>query len=73
MSPDEDVFLPSRKVRERYGNVSDMWLHRRLRDDASFPRPTYISTRRFWRLGDLVEWERALASRPRKPAVEVAA
>jgi hypothetical protein len=73
MSPTEDQLLSTASVRRRYDDVSHMWVERRLNDDPSFPRPLYIAKRRFWRLGDLVEWERGLASRPRKPGVEVAA
>lgn len=57
-----DLYLRIADVRARYGNVSHMWVERRLHDDPSFPRPQYISKRRFWRLGDLVAWERANAS-----------
>lgn len=44
-------------VRDLCGGVSDMWLHRRLSNPASeFPRPFYISKRRFWRERDVVQW-----------------
>jgi predicted DNA-binding transcriptional regulator AlpA len=57
----QDVFLTSRQVRARYGNVSDMWLYRREHDNKSnFPKPIRISGRRFWRLSDVVEWESSL-------------
>ena len=59
-----DTLLRAGDVRARYGNVSHMWLVRRLADDPDFPRPVYIAKRRFWRLGELVTWERVLASRP---------
>lgn len=37
------------KVRERYGNISEMTLWRWLADpDLNFPRPVYIRKRRFW-------------------------
>lgn len=40
-----------------------MWLWRRLHDeDSGFPDPIRITGRRFWRLRDLVGWERRLAS-----------
>ncbi len=63
MSATDDTLLPTLQVRARYGGCSDMWIWRRLKDDPDFPRPIYISKRRFWRLGDLVAWERALACR----------
>ena len=58
---DGDRFLPTGQVRARYG-VSDMSLWRWLRDETlNFPRPIRISKRKYWRLSDLVEWERARA------------
>jgi predicted DNA-binding transcriptional regulator AlpA len=53
-------FLTAPQVQERYG-VSDMWLHRRLHD-SDFPPPAMvIGRRRFWKLTELVAWERACA------------
>jgi predicted DNA-binding transcriptional regulator AlpA len=43
-------------VRDLCGGVSDMWLWRRLDTDPSFPRPVYISKRRFWREASIVDW-----------------
>jgi predicted DNA-binding transcriptional regulator AlpA len=43
------------------GNASDMWLWRRLRDDSKFPRPIEIRRRRYWKLSELIMWERACA------------
>src|SRR5262245_26005409 len=57
--PADDKFLSAAQVRARYGGVSDMWLSRRLRDDSGFPSPMVIEGRRFWKLSDLVAWERA--------------
>jgi predicted DNA-binding transcriptional regulator AlpA len=48
--------ITARDVRELCGGVSDMWLWRRLHDDPSFPRPTYIARRRFWREADVINW-----------------
>jgi hypothetical protein len=54
-----DVFLSAAQVRRRYGGVSDMTLHRWLRNlDLGFCRPIMISKRRYWRLSDLEEFER---------------
>ena len=58
----DDNLIPAAQVRARYGNVSHMWIERRLKDDSTFPRPTYIARRRYWRLADLVAWERAKAA-----------
>lgn len=59
MTPtDKDVFLPAGRVRARY-NVSDMSLYRWLRDETlNFPKPIYINRYRYWRLADLLAWER---------------
>jgi len=54
------TYLTAAQVRQRYGGVSDMALWRWLRDEKlGFPRPLRIQSRRFWRLTDLVAWERA--------------
>ena len=60
---EDERYLSARQVRERFGNCSDMWLWRRLRDGSGFPQPLEISGRRFWRLADLVNWERSCAAR----------
>lgn len=57
------VLVPTGQVRQRYGGRSHMWIERRLADpESGFPRPVYIGKRRYWRLADLVAWERDLAS-----------
>jgi hypothetical protein len=63
MPQETQQFLSSRQTRARYGDVSDMWLHRRLNDASGFPSPIYICGRRFWRLSDLIDWENKIASR----------
>ena len=62
----DTAYLTSRQTRDRYGNVSLMWLHRRLNDDSGFPRPVYMGRRRFWRASDLIALERAQAAKPSK-------
>jgi hypothetical protein len=71
----EDCFLTAVQVRQRYGNASDMWLWRRLRDDSEFPRPIQIRKRRYWKLSDLIMWERACAETAGKvrPKSEISA
>jgi hypothetical protein len=59
-----DCFLTARQTRARYGGASDMWLHRRLHDDSGFPQPVFICGRRFWKLADLVAWERQAVEQP---------
>jgi predicted DNA-binding transcriptional regulator AlpA len=54
-----DHFLPARKVWERYG-ITSMTLWRWAHDDKlNFPAPVYIRRFRYWRLGDLIAWERS--------------
>jgi predicted DNA-binding transcriptional regulator AlpA len=56
-----ETFLNSVQVRNRYG-VGRNWIERRTAD-SNFPRPTYFGPRRFWKIGQLIEWERAQASK----------
>jgi hypothetical protein len=61
---DPDDFLNSAQVKQRYGGVSEMWLHRRLHDDSGFPpADLVVNGRRFWRRRKLVAWERRRAAR----------
>ncbi len=41
------VLIPAREVRRRCGNVSDMTLHRWLKQ-TDFPRPKVINGQRYW-------------------------
>jgi hypothetical protein len=53
--------IPSRKVLERYlicDRTLDRWT---ANSTLGFPRPILINKRRFWRVTDLVAWERARA------------
>jgi predicted DNA-binding transcriptional regulator AlpA len=53
-----EQFLPARQVWERYG-VSSMTLWRWLKDaDLNFPQPMHLGRHRYWRLSDLVAWEK---------------
>ena len=61
MQSNDDVLMRTAEVKKRYGGVSSMWIERRIANDPSFPKPLYIARRRFWRLGDLVAWERMKA------------
>jgi predicted DNA-binding transcriptional regulator AlpA len=56
-------FLNSKGLRQRYGGVSQMWIHRRLLNDPRFPRPSLIGKRRYWKISDLTNYERALATK----------
>ena len=68
---DEDVFLDARDaVKRRYGGRSDMALWRWSQDPSlGFPAPIYIQQFRYWKLSDLLAWER---SRPTTNPTEAA-
>lgn len=39
------------------GGISDMTLHRWLHDEGlNFPRPIYITRRRYWKIADVLAW-----------------
>ncbi len=62
--PEQATFVKMADLRVRYGGVSHMWVERRLKSDATFPRPALlVGKRRFWRLNDLEAWERSAAAR----------
>jgi hypothetical protein len=63
MSERNQKFIAARQVRQRYGNVSHMWIERRLETDPTFPKPIYIAKRRFWDLEALERWERDKATK----------
>ena len=53
--------LPASHVWRRY-NVCDRTIDRWLANEKlSFPKPIVIQRRRYWKIGDLVAWERARA------------
>jgi hypothetical protein len=62
VAPEDDRYLTARQVRRRYGDASDMWLWRRLKDNSGF-KPIEISGRRFWKLSALFAWERSQLGR----------
>jgi predicted DNA-binding transcriptional regulator AlpA len=59
---DLETYLGAKQVRRRYGGCSEMWIVRRLKDQSGFPRPVEIATRRYWKLSELVAWERRMAA-----------
>jgi predicted DNA-binding transcriptional regulator AlpA len=70
---DPGNLLHSAGVRTRYGGVSDMSLWRWLNDkELNFPKPLVINKRRYWRIVDLVAWERAQADKSATPRGAVA-
>lgn len=49
--------IPARIVCDICGGVSDMTLHRWLKDpEKAFPRPIYIGKRRYWREAEIIVW-----------------
>lgn len=71
MDESKGFLISATQVRERFGGVSDMWLHRRLHDQSGFPKPVYIGRLRFWRLNELRAWEEGLPrEKPSTPALE---
>jgi len=72
---DDDTLMGTAAVRESFGDVSTMWVVRRMKDDPDFPAPMYIKTRRYWRKGKIAEYKRlkAAGGAARSPARGVAA
>jgi hypothetical protein len=58
VNPDKK-FIGSRRLRERYNDVSHMWVVRQLANDPTFPRPVKIGRLRFWDLDQLEAYERS--------------
>lgn len=57
---DDDRYLSAAQVKRRYGDVSDMWVRRHMRDHG-FPKPVQFggpTSARHWLLTDLEQWER---------------
>lgn len=48
--------IQAAQVRSLCGDVSDMWLWRRLNDDSGFPQPIYIARTRFWKEIEVIDW-----------------
>ncbi|CAN5167533.1 hypothetical protein BH10PSE10_BH10PSE10_02870 [soil metagenome] len=62
-SKSESEFLTAAQVRQRYGDASRMWLHRRITRDE-FPKPiTFGGRNRFFKVSELEEWERRMIQR----------
>lgn len=56
------------QVCELCGGVSDMSLHRWLNNPKlNFPKPIYISRRRYWREADVIAW---LEAQPQKEVAQ---
>jgi hypothetical protein len=60
---DGAMYATAATLKRRFDNVSDMWLFRRIRDDG-FPAPVHFGTpQRYWRMTDVIAWERAAIER----------
>jgi hypothetical protein len=60
-SPAEKRYLTAPQLRKRYGDVSHMWLERRLQNDPTFPRPHFFGRFRFFAVDEIEAWERTCA------------
>jgi predicted DNA-binding transcriptional regulator AlpA len=56
------TYIDAPQLLARFGGRSHMWLVRLLARDPTFPRPVKIGRLRFWKLDDLIAWERAAKS-----------
>jgi hypothetical protein len=54
----KQIWVSARQLRNRYGNRSHMWVERRLKNDADFPKPVKFGRLRFWDLDLLEAYER---------------
>ena len=62
MTEHDDEFVSSKRIRERYDDISDMTLWRWENDILlGFPKPIRINRRKYWRLSELISWERERA------------
>ena len=66
--PADERLLSSVEMRRRFGDASHMFLERQLARDPTFPRPVYIARRRYWRLGEVRQWEATLSRTKSEPA-----
>lgn len=62
-SEEGEEWCGTKQVRARYNDVCartiDRWI---AAPHLDFPKPTMINGRRFWRLGELRQWERQRAA-----------
>ena len=64
---DGTVYITAPQVCQRYGGVSHMWLERMLQKDATFPKPHKFGRLRFFKVDELIGWERRTAARSGRP------
>jgi hypothetical protein len=56
--PPGAVWISAQQVLDRYGGRSEMWLVRKLKMEADFPRPMYSGRLRFFRLDEIEQYEK---------------
>lgn len=63
IEPDDSAqWIDAPQLRRRYGGRSDMWIVRLLKSDPKFPKPIVVNRLRFWRISEIVAWERLRAA-----------
>ena len=62
-APDAPTYISAPQVLDRYGGVSHMFIIRMLERDPTFPRPVKFGRVRFFKLTELIAWERATAAK----------
>ena len=63
--PQPDWLIGANALKTRHGGISDSTLVRRLKDPSlHFPQPILIGRLRYWRVSELLDWERAQLRRP---------
>ena len=60
--PDAAVYISVAQLRARYGGVSHMFIERRLAADKDFPKPIKFGRLRFFKIDELIRWERKAAA-----------
>ena len=68
LADEQDQWLPGPQVDKRYG-ITSMSRWRWTHDpELGFPAPVKVRRRTFWRLSDLISWERRMAIRTARKA-----
>jgi hypothetical protein len=73
LDPASDVLLTTTQLKRRWGNCSDMLLHRRTHDDPDFPPWLDMHGRKLARLSEVLRYEQILAQRAAAKAAARAA
>lgn len=59
---DDAVYISVSQICARYGGRTRMWFERLYRDDSDFPRAFVLRKIRYFRLADVIAWERRRAA-----------